>query len=565
VCYDLVLMTRILRYVTGSPPAIQRTALAVRSRHKGLAVFGLLILSLQCQSILSRSLSSSAETGVKSEYEKALQEVGARDYRAAIRDLEAIIRQAPHFYAAYNLLGVCYERLKDHDKARQAFRKALEINPRFDEAHVNLGANYVSAGQVSDGVQEFKKAIELNPRSVSAFFNLGSTELANGHAEQAVTPLENAYRLSRHDPSVLPALVTALLRTGQADRAAQYASEAPQAHQLDPELAFQLGLALVNGRRCEVGQPFLSAAARSNAQFKDRISGLSEQAFDNGEYDRALCLSNVLLGSGADSAALHSMAGACYYHLQNPARAASEVQQAVHLDPNNQEYYVQLAQIFIDFNTPDAAVLLLEPALKLFPSSARIRYILGFAYLKSEQVEKAQKYLKESLGIDPNNGPALAALAELYEGTWQWGSLLDVAKSMMQIPDRRYQGYYYEAEANYNLFRGHPGQFPQVEALLAKSIALEPKFASSHFLLGKLLSEKNSYTEAVESLNHAIALDPDLAAAYYNLALAYRKMGEGQRSAEAWQKFQQISQKARNSPPRKLLYNVVGEQPVQKR
>ena len=553
-------MTQILRYVTIGP-----TRRNVASPHKVLAFLGLLILTLQSQSIFSRGLSSSAKTGVESEYQKALQEVGERDYRAALRDLEAIIRQAPHFYQAYNLMGVCYERLKDHAKARQAFLKAVEINPRFDEAHVNLGANYVSDGQVSEGVQEFKKAIELNHRSVSAFYNLGSTELADGHAERAVIPLEKAYRLSRNDPSVLPTLVTALLRTGQADRAAQYASEAPPTHQLDPELSFQLGLAFVNGRRCEAGQPFLSAAARSNGQFKDRIGGLSEQAFDNGEYDRALCLSNVLLGSGADSAALHSMAGACHYHLQDPARAVSEVQKAIRLEPNTQEYYIQLAQIFIDFNTPDAAILLLEPALKLFPSSARVRFVLGFAYLKSEHVEKAEQYLKESLEIDHNNGPALAALAELYEKMLQWGSLSDVAKSMLQIPDRRYQGYYYEAEAKYNFFQRHPDHFSEVEALLAKSIALEPKSASSHLLLGKLLIEKNSYAEAVESLNRASALDPDLAIIYYNLAVAYRKMGEGQRSAEALQKFQQAAQKAQNSPPRKLLYNVVGEQPVQKR
>lgn len=556
-------MTQILRYVTISPSLMRRMDLPVGSTHRVLAFLVLLILTLQSQSIFSRGLSPSATTD--SEYQKALQEVGARDYRAALKDLEAIIRQAPHFYRAYNLMGVCYERLKDHAKARQAFLKAVEINPRFDEAHVNLGANHVSEGRIAEGVQEFRKAIELNHRSVSAFYNLGSTELANGHAERAVIPLEKAYRLSGNDPSVLPTLVTALLRTGKADQAVQYASEAPLAHQLDPELAFQLGLAFVNGRRCEAGEALLSAAARSNVQFKDRIGEISEQAFDNGEYDRALCLSNILLGSGADSAALHSMVGACHYHLQDPARAVSEVQKAIQLEPNTQEYYIQLAQIFIDFNTPDAAILLLEPALKLFPSSARVRFVLGFAYLKSEHVEKAQQYLKESLELDPNNGPALAALAELYEKMLQWGSLSDVAKSMLQIPERRYQGYYYEAEAQYNLFQRQPDHFSEVEALLAKSIALEPKSASSHFLLGKLLIEKNSYAEAVESLNRAIALDPDLAIAYYNLAVAYRKMGEGQRSAEALQKFQQAAKKAQNSPPRKLLYNVVGELPVQKR
>src|SRR5262245_56634586 len=133
------------------PRLIYRRDLTVASTLKILAFLGLLSLTLQSQSIFSRGLSSSAVTAVESAYEKALQEVRARDYKVAIKDLEAIIRQAPHFYQAYNLMGVCYERLKDHTKAQQAFRKALEINPRFDEAHVNLGANYVSEGQVPEG------------------------------------------------------------------------------------------------------------------------------------------------------------------------------------------------------------------------------------------------------------------------------------------------------------------------------------------------------------------------------------------------------------------------------
>ena len=79
------------------------------SPHRVQAFLGLLVLSLQSQPIFSRVLSSSAKTGVEAEYQKALQKVGARDYRAALRDVEATIRQTPHFYQAYNLMGVCYQ------------------------------------------------------------------------------------------------------------------------------------------------------------------------------------------------------------------------------------------------------------------------------------------------------------------------------------------------------------------------------------------------------------------------------------------------------------------------
>src|SRR5439155_12299122 len=135
----------------------------------------------------------------------------------------------------------------------------------------------------------------------------------------------------------------------------------------------------------------------------------------------------------ADSAALHSLAGACHYQLQNPKQAAEEVQKAIRLEPHNEEYYLQLVQIFVDYNTPDAAILLLEPALKLFPNSARVRYALGVACMKGVQPKKAEQYLKESLRMKPEDAPTLCALAELYEGERKSDELIEVAKSLAKL------------------------------------------------------------------------------------------------------------------------------------
>jgi tetratricopeptide (TPR) repeat protein len=83
-----------------------------------------------------------------------------------------------------------------------------------------------------------------------------------------------------------------------------------------------------------------------------------------------------------------------------------------------------------------------------------MRYVLGVACLRSSKYVEAERYLTESLRLDPKNPLALRALAMLYEGESQWAALLKLSESMLDLPDIRAEGYYYQANADFNLLRG---------------------------------------------------------------------------------------------------------------
>lgn len=524
----------------------------------------LCLLTMSPSVVLTRTRDSwpSVDRQSITHYEKAVEQVRQRNFQEAIKHLESSTQRAPHFYQAFSLMGVCYERLGDHEKANLFFRQALKINPRFDEGHVKLGANHVTQGRVSEGIAEFKKAIELNPRSVSAFFNLGYTELKHGDPARAVEPLKKAYGLSDPDPSVFIILVGALIKTGQIDQALRYGEDLLRLKPPDPQLQMHVGLVFLHSGQCEAAQRYLRAGAKADSVLRDQVMRLSENAFDERRYGEALCLLNVVREFVPDPAPLHSMAGACHYHLQNPALAVEEVQNAIRLDPGHEEYYIQLAQIFIDYSTPKAAVQLLEAAVGIFPSSSRIRFVLGVACIKASQTRKAERYLRESLRIQSRNPPTLRALVVLYEGESRWGSLLEVGELMVEFQDLQHEGYYYQAISFYNLFRDQPDRLLQIKTLLRKSLALESNFAPSHLMLGKLLREQGSYAEAVESLKRAIALDPESVGAHYNLARAYRELGETQKSAQMRKMFEILERKAAKNKGRDkvLFYETLGKE-----
>lgn len=71
-----------------------------------------------------------------------------------------------------------YERACDleesaPDEARDAYRRALDLDPEHADAWVNLGRLLHEAGDPRTAAQHYRKAIELQPGNVIALFNLG--------------------------------------------------------------------------------------------------------------------------------------------------------------------------------------------------------------------------------------------------------------------------------------------------------------------------------------------------------------------------------------------------------
>jgi tetratricopeptide (TPR) repeat protein len=80
----------------------------------------------------------------------------------------------------------------------------------------------------------------------------------------------------------------------------------------------------------------------------------------------------------------------------------------------------------------------------------------------------------------------------------------------------------------------------QIESLLTKSLALDPKLAEAHLQLGNLYSDQNKYAEAIPEYTRALELNSDLADAYYRLGQAYVRTGEKDRAQEQFEVYQKI-------------------------
>jgi tetratricopeptide (TPR) repeat protein len=104
------------------------------------------------------------------------------------------------------------------DQAREAYRRALELEPDHSGALVNLGRLLHAAGAPGAAEAHYRRALEAHPEDATAAFNLGVVLGDQGKLDEAIEAYERAARI---DPGAADAHYNAaLLLERQGDEAA---------------------------------------------------------------------------------------------------------------------------------------------------------------------------------------------------------------------------------------------------------------------------------------------------------------------------------------------------------
>ena len=93
--------------------------------------------------------------------------------------------------------------------------------------------------------------------------------------------------------------------------------------------------------------------------------------------------------------------------------AANAYREAVKLAPDREQYRIALALELVEHQTFPPAIAVLEQAAPLFPTSAKIRTLLGIARYAYGEVDGAENSLADAIRADPKMEPAYAYLAQI--------------------------------------------------------------------------------------------------------------------------------------------------------
>src|SRR6266576_4552618 len=99
----------------------------------------------------------------------------------------------------YAQQGNGYARDKQYDKAVDAFKLAIKLNPNLAAAYLGLGNTYANMERVSDALQPMRTAVRLDPNNPFAHLSLGRALAYLKHPDEAITELNEAKRLNPND------------------------------------------------------------------------------------------------------------------------------------------------------------------------------------------------------------------------------------------------------------------------------------------------------------------------------------------------------------------------------
>ena len=149
----------------------------------------------------------------RASYMMATRNTAAAD--AAFAALTARYPELPNVHYAYGV----YLLQEQSDKAIEAFKRELEIQPGHPQSMMQLAYEYLTRGEAKEALPWAQQAVKAAPNAFPARKALGQALLETGDVEGAIRELEHGIKLAPESPSLHFTLARALQRAGRMEEA----------------------------------------------------------------------------------------------------------------------------------------------------------------------------------------------------------------------------------------------------------------------------------------------------------------------------------------------------------
>ncbi|MFZ9037020.1 MAG: tetratricopeptide repeat protein [Gammaproteobacteria bacterium] len=155
---------------------------------------------------------------------------------AALNEYVTSLQQNADWPAANASLGNLYSRQGHADRAIEAYRRALELDPLFVGAYVNLAETYRTQGRDDEGEAVLLRGLEQLPEASDLHHALGLLQVRQGDTAAAVDELKLAARLAPDVVRYTYVYAIALHSTGRVDEALAVLSDADARYPNTPDI-----------------------------------------------------------------------------------------------------------------------------------------------------------------------------------------------------------------------------------------------------------------------------------------------------------------------------------------
>ena len=420
------------------------------------------------------------------------------------------------------LIGRTWRDYGEYARAREALQRAIEQDPRVPRARFYLGTVELldrGRGAVEEAIERFREESRIAPEDPVNSLYLGMVQVDARRFEEALPSLELAVESESTRPNALHHLGRALLGLDRPREAAAALERAIglaeggyagsfNANQME-SLHYQLALALRRAGDETGAKPHFEAAERFSV-------ALAESSRDR--------MSNYLDGHGKEPSA--GVVGLSVFSETPVSGLPPEVREQL-------ERTTRTTLARASFNLGVMATQArrfvraadhFEQAATLHPGFPRVHYSLGVARFNAGRFDRATAPLSKALEETPGD-PALRRMLAL---AWLNAEVYDRAAELLATDPARAADR--SLQYAYGLALVRSGRTAEAQPIFDRLLAEHADWPELNVLLGQAAAQEGDFDAAVEHLERAIELRPDVVEAQATLGNIYLRQG---RLAEA--------------------------------
>jgi tetratricopeptide (TPR) repeat protein len=229
----------------------------------------------------------------------------------------------------------------------------------------------------------------------------------------------------------------------------------------------------------------------------------------------------------------------------DPLAAVHEFEQAVRLDPSEQNYFEWGSELLLH-RAVWQALEVFQKGAGAYPKSARMLTALGTALFAGARYDEAAQRLCDASDLNPADTEPYIFMGKIEMAAPNPLACVErkLARFVDEQPGNSLANYLY-AMAILKRQEQSPDEriMAQAETLLTKAVTIDAKCGDAYLQLGILYSSQRNLEKAIGFYTKAIEANPQLGEAHYRLGVAYDRIGEPAKARLEFQLHDEIKKR----------------------
>ncbi|MDC6451524.1 tetratricopeptide repeat protein, partial [Alphaproteobacteria bacterium] len=376
----------------------------------------------------------------------------------ALSQAQYLIKQYSDTHIIWNLIGVIQFKLGEINRAIEAFKKVIKLNPTFLDGHFNLANISKQQGNYNDAIINYKKVIVIDPMHADTFYNLGVIYKNLGDLEESIRNFKKVLQIDKLYLRAYDVLGGIFLNQDELDKA------------------------------FNIFNKYLSIKPNNEKTYNNLSIILQKQ----GKLNEAIEACKKAISINPNFFEAYNNLGLFFKYQGNLESAEESFKKVVSINKNYSDAYNNLGSIFLDRDQLDHAIKYFRQAISI-DDDHKYYNNLGIALQKKLEFNSAIEAYNKSILRKPNyanayynKGNTLKDQGKLDE------AIITYNKALLINPA------YTEVYNNIGLVLQDQGKSEEAIESYNKSILLKPDHADTYLNLSFALLNSGKLKEGLD-------------------------------------------------------------------